>query len=369
MISIPLNLHRQQGIAVLVFSTLILFCMTLLTYFSSKTAVFEQKISRDDYRAKQSFQAAEAGLESGLVYLKNNPSTILMDSDSDGTIDADAPTSITNVALNNAARYTISYTNPIVSNFNLIQITASGQSDDGTVTTTVRQLVNFLSFLKLNPTASVISTGSVSLSGDSNIVNTATDFTIWSGSTITLNGSSTTTIQSGTASSGASTGTDTIENDSTLSSLTTNSFFEWAFNGALQRGRENADVLYNQSSNTNYNAILDGVEGNIIWIQQTSGTAEINSNTVIGSVDHPVILIVEGTLKISGDATIYGLVYLHNDWTNVGSSTSQIIGATFVNGHLSMTNGPRITFNQTVLNHIVNQLGYWQRVPGSWKDI
>ncbi len=61
--------------------------MTVVTLFSAKFGVMQQKITGNQYRAQQAFEAAEAGLEYGLNYLDKNSATVIIDSNSDGYID------------------------------------------------------------------------------------------------------------------------------------------------------------------------------------------------------------------------------------------------------------------------------------------
>lgn len=54
---------RQHGAASLAVSLILLFCMTLVVFFTNRGMVFEQKASANQYRSTRAFEMAEAGLE------------------------------------------------------------------------------------------------------------------------------------------------------------------------------------------------------------------------------------------------------------------------------------------------------------------
>lgn len=65
----------QRGTVALGVSLVLLFAMTLVTFFSQRTLRFEQRSSTNQYRSTQAFEAAEAGLEWALAML-NDPRRI-----------------------------------------------------------------------------------------------------------------------------------------------------------------------------------------------------------------------------------------------------------------------------------------------------
>lgn len=66
------DLQRQGGVVTLAIGVLLLVLITMVTLFGSRIQVQEQRISANDYRAKEAFAAAEAGVSEGLEYLKAN---------------------------------------------------------------------------------------------------------------------------------------------------------------------------------------------------------------------------------------------------------------------------------------------------------
>ena len=66
---IPITSESQKGAMTLMMSMLLLVAVTLLSIYSAKNAVIEQRISANEYRAMEVDQAASAGLEYALIWL------------------------------------------------------------------------------------------------------------------------------------------------------------------------------------------------------------------------------------------------------------------------------------------------------------
>ncbi|MDO9371045.1 MAG: pilus assembly PilX N-terminal domain-containing protein, partial [Gammaproteobacteria bacterium] len=56
-------IHGERGVATLITSLALLLAITLLTFAAARVGIMEQRISANDYRAKQGFEAAQAGIE------------------------------------------------------------------------------------------------------------------------------------------------------------------------------------------------------------------------------------------------------------------------------------------------------------------
>lgn len=66
------RLHKQQGMATLMFSLVFLLALTGLALMSAKTLLTEQAISANQYRHIEAGYAAEAALEYGIAWLESN---------------------------------------------------------------------------------------------------------------------------------------------------------------------------------------------------------------------------------------------------------------------------------------------------------
>jgi PilX N-terminal len=363
------NLNTQHGFGNVAVGLVLLFASSLITLYAAKSAIIETKVASNDYQAKLAFEAAEAGVEFGHAYLEANRDLILIDADSDGFINQYTSTSTQNVTLTNNTTYTISYTNINANDFSSVRISAIGTSPDGTITRTVTQEYANRPYTLNMPAASLIAKGNVALSGNLDIENTINDTTIWSGGATSFTGSASTTISTGTGSDRNSTGADVIQNDGTLASLSSDQFFENFFSSTKTEARKSANILYQNSVSTNYADSLDGVVGKVIWIDQTSGEAQINSNVTIGSPEQPVLLIVNGDFHLNGNMTLYGSIYVADNWDNSGGGTATVHGSAIIEGDFSGQGTPNIVYNPTILNRSRDVLGDFAIVAGSWRDM
>lgn len=354
----PKRRNYQQGYVVLATSLIILFVATLVTLYSTSSSIAEEKVSNNDYKIRTAFEAADAGIEFGIAYIKINHDAIIVNN-GNGFLTAYSSPNITNVPLTNGTSFTISYTNPVVNNFNLIQVVSTGKSADGTVTRTVTQLLNFRPFLVTQPPGGIVAKNNVSLSGNVNIANTVTGLAIWSGGSATLSGAASTTGINGIPS--------IQQNDSNLSSMTSAQFFQSFFGTDEANAQQYAGIVYNNSGDTDYSSLLNGVTGQVIWINQTGGTAKINSNVTIGSPTDPVVLVVNGNLTLNGNATLYGVLFVANQWTNNGGGNFDLIGSAIVDGAVQSTGTPNVNYQPPVVNN-TQKLGDYVKVPGSWHD-
>jgi hypothetical protein len=55
--------YRQRGVGSLVIALILLFSMSMIAFFVSKSLIFEQRTSANQYRSTKAFEAADAGIE------------------------------------------------------------------------------------------------------------------------------------------------------------------------------------------------------------------------------------------------------------------------------------------------------------------
>jgi len=111
--------------------------------------------------------------------------------------------------------------------------------------------------------------------------------------------------------------------------------------------------------------------GRIFWI---AGDLTLESAGNIGSlpapgnssVAGPVMLVVEGRFRNTGNARVFGYVYTRP--AAVWSGGGDIQGAAFVEGNLGETANLDVTVVGSVLDAMRNTHGSFVRIPGSWKD-
>lgn len=363
------TLSYQKGAAVLVFALIMVTISTLVILFAGSFGMMQTKSTANMTRSTQAFEAAQAGLEYAINYLNQNNGTILA-SPVSGYIPAYSDSNTTNVTLANNAKYTFTYSNPTAYDYTTILITSVGTSDDDSATRTVSQLVQFGSLLVNVPSIPLIGQGQISLSGNSEIINTHSSQTVTSGSTVGLSGSASTILNSGVSSTAGSIQSDIIQNDAGISSLSSSDFFGSFFGMAPDLLKGSVANYYSNSSNTNYQGTLAGMTGTSIWIDQTGGTASLNGNATIGTAANPVLLIVNGDLTVSGNVTIYGYVFILGNATTDFTGNLTIVGSVGTTGNLNATGSIQVVYSPTTLDNLQNNssMRYYAKIPGSWKD-
>lgn len=360
--------HKQRGSITIIFSLVITIIISIITLYGASSVQSNQRVMANSLREKQSFEAAESGIEYAIAHIKENGTTIVVDDDSNGFIDAYSNALTTNVVLGNGSEYSFVYSNPTASNFDIIQVSSTGLSDDDSVSRTITQLLLKLSYLENGPPAGFIARNNINLSGNVTIANTETGNTIWAGGAVTLGGSAATDGGSGISSDRWGLNSDVTQNDSNLSSLTGDEYFENFFGMTKATAKASANISYTDTGNINYSAILDGVVGQVIWIDHTGGgEARLSGNSTIGSPTQPVILIIDGNFQANGVTTIYGAVYVAQDWNNSGGGTLDIYGSAITEGSFSGVGTPNVIFSQNILDRASNLADY-VKIPGSWRD-
>lgn len=320
IISLGMKMNKQQGVAVMITMFALLFVCSLIVLSSSKTIRTNTMVVRNQFYEDQAFEAAEAGIEYGLVHLKENRSDIVKDSNGDGFIDEYVVPEITNVYNSNGTTYTITYTNPIANNFDIIQLSVTGTADAGRVSRELTQLAVKIIFVQMNPPAGFITKDGVDLGGNVTIYNTDTGTTIWSGGVVGLTGAATTEGTNGVGSDRNNINTDIDQNDTRLSAMTGDEYFENFFGVDKTAMEDGVDILLNFNSSQNLNAILDpeSNNGKAIWVNQNAGEAFFSGNATLGTPTEPVVLVIDGDFKANGTTVIYGVVYITKDWVNSG---------------------------------------------------
>jgi len=355
------NKLKQRGAVILTIVFILLGAISLLMLYTINSGVTGGRIIVNEYQVQQAFESAAAGLDYGVVYLQQNSASILVDSDDDGTIN----TNSISQALSNGSNFTVSFTNPIVDDFTLIKITASGTSANGNASKQMTRLVKLSSLGDYFPSLPFVSKGEIEVRGSALVRNLVSSTTIWSGDDIDFKGSGHTESNDGSGSSAKYTHTDIASGDNSLDNLSDDAFFENFFGASKEAIKSNASLYYSGDKHY-YNSELDGIQNKMVWIDQTSGHAHISSHVQIGTQANPVILVVDGDLKISGSPTIYGFIYVTGDFKLSGNV--QIHGGLIVNDEAELRGSSEVIYSDTVLDNIRKNIGVFSIVPGSWKD-
>ena len=392
MIVIP---PKQKGYAILAMTLVVLLAVTLLSIFISKFVISDHHSVQYTYRAQQAHQAAQAGLEYGIKYAEKNKETI-----TNGQI-------LTG-SLTNSATYSAQI-NFVGASNETIEIISTGTSADTKASSMVRKIVKwFEGSSNISMQVPLMVRGAVAMSGNAEVKNLENDNTIDTGAAVvTLNGNAKTTLSTGTSSDKNTIEADVNVNNTTLAGYSAAEFGQSILGDTLTNISSqlitSATVTHTNTGTTNYNSELDGLSGEIIYLNQNGGTVTLNSNTDIGTADNPVTIIVDGSITISGNAEIYGDIVVSGNMTLSGntnihgdavaegalsisgntdinglafasgsvstSGNTDIVGGLAVGGTYSASGNTEIDYNAVnLMGGILTSTGSYGSISGSWKD-
>jgi hypothetical protein len=390
---------QQRGAASLVVSLIILALITMVTIYTSKSIITEQKITNNDYRAKQAFEAAEAGIGVAINYYSDDPD-LNSDGVLDGVFDSD------NDGVGDSANSMVGTSNRVIvnatdlsGNMTILRITSQGFSDDDTAMSTIVQVISTVNPLPNTPSNPFTTRSNVTITGAATIHNPEGHSTIWSGGDVDLgsNNATATEVADVTdpnypgcmdysktetghcdviqSSNKVTVGLDVIEHDSNLSNLDDSDFFENFFGMSLTNFHESMVTLETTGANADTDVQLATNE--IIWVD---GDTTFTNNTTVGckavvtgtnvcsnSNTKPSIMIIDGDVNIGGTFQFYGILYVTGSIVISGASTvygAMVGGSTVTN----QTGGSlNIWYDSNVLD-AVKRNGPLGSSAGSWRD-
>ncbi len=336
---------KQQGIATLMTSLILLFSITMMTLFSARVNVVETQIAANDYRSKIAYEAAQGGLEAALAALQSAENrTFFRDNagvkGADGFIDS-ADIVQPSITLANGARYHLSYANPIQNDTSLIVITVTGYSDDNRGMRTITQTIQLLP-LPINVPRSGLLVGGNEVD--------------------TINFRNVTPEVCDSDSVGLPE-YDGIQINQGLNDRSTDpdTLFEKSFNTNKATLKNIASIINcTNCSASNFN----GMEGGITWIE---GNVRITGNGTIGTADKPILIIVNGNLTMAGNNTYNGLIYATGDH-EIEGGISRVNGAVLVEEDFSTKGTLCINYDPDILNNVGKAVGPIAKVAGGWRD-
>jgi len=352
---------NQKGAVTLIVAVMLLVILTLVTIYSARVGLQDQKISGNDFRAKSSFSAAQAGLDYGEAYLKTNSNTFISDATPCINL-ANFPCNYegavlntwnffvvaNDLALTSGGEFDVGY---LIAPDNFVTIIATGSSDDFTGNAVMREQVSIRSVLNTGPVPPVMAVG-VSAGGTFTVIgnpdietdasfedaagNSATGqlFSTWSENPQNIGGSLQTCKPGDFVDgSGVQCVGPTIEDafgqlpdwnqcactaDEVISSTNAggtikgdivespaNAAFDDTFAYVFAMSRIEMKSIATEIPNCDS---LDETSGqadpNIYWV---TGNCEKNGGE-IGSQDDPVIVIVVGDISFQGQAHAWGIM-------------------------------------------------------------
>lgn len=391
------NRQWQTGAATIVLTMVLLFAITLITIITAKNASIEQQIAGNESRAKQAFEAAEAGMNYAVSYWGDR-----MDNDADLTNGYTLParfTPTTTVANRPAlsgsnATYSVEFCDPdndlpdeptdtcvapSIDDWNSkVVVYARGWSDDNTAVQHIVQEIREEDALANGPDNPMVSRAGVNIGGNADIYNPFKNITVWSGSKLDLGTNATmdTYIPPPGAtdcddnsppinysdcmasSVGEEIGIDVLENDTNLSVLSGDDFFKNFFGMAPSLYKRYMVTRVVTPANI---TTIDNLTREIIWVD---GDVTLNAYT-LGTETEPVILIIDGDLTMGGSFSLYGLLYVRDDLNAGGTPT--IEGVAIVEDQSNITGSLQIIYNPDAISNL-GLMDVTVPVAGSWRD-
>lgn len=390
--------RNQRGAGTLFVVLVMLLLSSLVIFFTTRNAINEQRLSANEIRSKQAYDAASAGLDIALSYFSQSGQTL---------------TKLNPVTMANSAVYQVTFCSPswyathdlptcppkstgtldcdhhpdTGSESRTPIVVACGWSDDSEAVARHIQKASGTPSLAGDVTSPVVSRATTNLlTGGASIFNYFNDLTIWSGKDVPIQSNTgksfirnVATDPSATSSDyrttgnspgcnnppthytcstdGISLGPDVIPQDSLLTSMSTDEFFA-NFMGkepTTYRDTVATDIITSAQTGT-----LNGKTDAVIWVDgDTSGLGTIGTQT------NPVILVINGDLDLSSNTVINGLVFVTGKVTANGTPT--IYGALISTGDVNATGNMKVIYDPKVLGKLT-LLGRSAYVPGSWRD-
>jgi hypothetical protein len=399
------------------FMALVLVALvTIISLYTSRTVLVEQKLSGNDFRSRQAFEAAESGIAAALAYLNDG-----WDRDGDGAIDLIYDTSAPADGIGDANTTTFADSSSvtidtIVGTYPDFEIVATGVSDDRSASRTIRigtAVPDALPNLPKNP---VTTQHSIVVTGSATVHNPEGSSTIWSGADVDLGSNNATATRVAdpsdpnfpgcmdttlsdpkpgepdpdpplcntvASSNKLNVGLDVIEHDNNLSNLTPDGMFRNFFGVSMAVYRERSVTLevspgdiYELAESdppganlaTNEVIFIDG-DLDLSGGNLTVGCAvRVTGNNLCEGADiRPSIVIVNGNATIGGTPNFTGLLYVHGSITTTGNLTH--MGALVVAGDLISSTGGSfdVYYNSDALDQVQN-LGNLVSLAGGWRD-
>ncbi len=382
--------RRQRGAGTLITALILLLMVTVVTFVSGRIAVTDQRLSANEQRTRQAFDAAQAGIDLALAYAQNGGT----DQDADGTADTlVAPSAPQQLHLDPSdstsqvvGSYAVEYCDPDLTAHPLpaatgacmapsdtqdVLIYSRGWSDDQTAVHNITMELEGTPATAGPPANPLITRGSCVINGSGDVINPESSSTIWSGMAISFtNANFKTSIPSPSGAGLIETsnryglGVDVVDQDGNLSTLTEDQLFRNFFGVVPSIYKANfATTIVDTSSGGSMPA--DGsTNGELIWVD---GDLSQTGNHTWGTATDPVVLIVRGNLSLGGDVTINGLVYVSGDLVQSGGGSVAINGAVVVYGDVDFSGNLTITYDSSILNKL-SHLGQGAALNGTWKD-
>jgi len=376
------NINRATGAITVVMALVMLGLALASALYTAKTKMLDVRIANAEIRKNEAILSAESGLKRAMIQLG-------VENVNAGIINLDITTTDNDFEVNYDLIGTFGVGGTCPKTVRLIELSSVGKSRDGTGTRTHAQKVGIVPYTCGAPDSAITVAGTIGVGGaftvgaNPNGGGLGVPLSVWSDDEVSLGGNG------ATCSLGAFDGIDADNcpsspySDSTLEAddiLENDAGFPpdllaYTFGVAsanFQELKDKAQVLSSCATLPNSAEVTTG----FYWIE---GACTLNAGNIVGSVDEPVIIVVEDSLtRLNGGATIFGLFFAFETTPGSGGDVemqgnSTVRGA-FISDH--DIGGSGGTFNTRydaeVLGNISQgggpKLSKVEIIPGSWKD-
>ena len=418
------NAHRQRGAAALIVTMLLFFAMVVVAVFVNRNLVFEQRTSANQYRATQAFEAAEAGLEWALAQL-NSTAPI-----GDDCVPAAAPggasfrarhlqTDVARAAFSPTTWLNAGTAVPLQPSCvrgaagwscscpaqGAAVLTAPGgaapapafmlQFQAGPKPGTVRVVSTGCTRLAgpcapaagtsadavarvqvdlgLLPAVSTLPVATLTVRGAFNAGTAAPGLhnaDPMTGMALHAGGSISAAQARVTAPAGAAQGASLVGNDAALAGLSADRFFGSYFGLDKTSWRNQPTVTQIDCRSPCAAAVQAAVNAAagpaMVWVD---GDLSLAGPLTLGTVQAPVLMVVNGNARLDGGVALNGLLYATSiAWGGAGGQGAVLRGAAIAEADYTGDGAPEFVYDPQVLAALQRATGSFARVSGSWRD-
>lgn len=324
--------HRQRGAAVLAGCLLILFIFALSSVFNTQLAVSEQLLTGNELRLAQATNNAHSGLAQAQSEL-SKPATRT-------TPALSSNTNVVNSDGQTQGRFSTHIQTMAPTRMKII---SQGWSADSSAKKSMSLQVQQQNLIQYFPQASVTATQSIVL-GENIELRNSPSTSLWAGKSIQS------TLQS-----------ENIKpNDTQLAALNKNEFVRNFLGMTMNQITAN----FPSPNCTTQRCTTENIAVNepITYIE---GDLTIDRN--LGSETQPVILLLDGSLKMEHNATIHGIVFILNDWVDTHSN-GEINGALLLAGKLDLRGIVSIHYAPSIIAQLQQSATYYTAIEGTWRN-
>lgn len=417
--------HRQRGLGALFTSVILLFLASVFMIAVSRSLLLEQRMSANEVRSKQAFEAAQAGLDAAMNYLQSSPRA--SDQNNDGVADdvaavalangttyryafcvpqmegAAAPTTAYSCPEAVGARPVCDYVDGVAGVADLLPgfteadffatpaIVSCGWSDDGLGRRIVQQSVGVIGGEDTNgPSNPLTAKGSINVGGSATVVNYFNNLNIWSGGAIDNTGASARTFVRNPATELPPPGTapptgntlfnncnNTVDSTYTCTSKTAGVEMFDVIDRDPTLSNLSTDEMFRNTfgmTKTDYaNTAQVNISGaDIANLDRSGGQSvyidgSVSLSGTYGSRDKPVKMVINGNLDATGGPTIFGIVYVTGNISGGGGNV-QINGAAVTEQAVSVNGSLTVIYDPTIVRRAGEQVGRPGLIPGTWRD-